>query len=105
MEGHDLLPVPDRDDAETFDLVIVGAGFGGLYMLHNTLQTQATEMYPRARGTAISAFAFCLFCGQAAGVALFGRAIAAFGYTWSFVITGAALWLLGRRFAERLRQR
>lgn len=84
-------------------LCILG-GFG-LYMLHNTLQTQATEMYPRARGTAISAFAFCLFCGQAVGVALFGRAIAAFGYTWSFVITGAALWLLGRRFAERLRQR
>jgi predicted MFS family arabinose efflux permease len=37
-------------------------GFG-FYMLHNTLQTKATEMYPRARGTAISAFALSLFCG------------------------------------------
>lgn len=78
-------------------------GFG-FYMLHNTLQTKATEMYPRARGTAISAFALVLFCGQALGVALFGRAIAAFGYTASFIVTGFALLLLGRRFAGQLRR-
>ena len=76
-------------------------GFG-FYMLHNTLQTKATEMFPRARGTAISAFALCLFCGQAVGVALFGRAIAAVGYAPSFVFTGLALLLLGLFFATRL---
>ncbi len=77
-------------------------GFG-FYMLHNTLQTKATEMYPRARGTAISAFALSLFCGQAVGVALFGRAIAAVGYTLSFVFSGAALLLLAWLFSKQLR--
>ena len=81
-------------------LCVVG-GFG-FYMLHNTLQTKATEMYPRARGTAISAFALSLFCGQAFGVTLFGRLIAAFGYTPSFVVTGVALLLLALFFARRL---
>jgi predicted MFS family arabinose efflux permease len=76
-------------------------GFG-FYLLHNTLQTKATEMYPRARGTAISAFALCLFCGQALGVALFGRAITAFGYAPSFVFTGIALLFLAVFFAIRL---
>jgi predicted MFS family arabinose efflux permease len=76
-------------------------GFG-FYMLHNTLQTKATEMYPRARGTAISAFALSLFCGQAFGVTLFGRVIAWFGYAPSFVVTGIGLLLLALFFAGRL---
>jgi predicted MFS family arabinose efflux permease len=76
-------------------------GFG-FYMMHNTLQTKATEMFPRARGTAISAFALSLFCGQAIGVALFGRAITKFGYTWSFLLTGIALLALGMHFSRRL---
>ena len=76
-------------------------GFG-FYMLHNTLQTKATEMYSRARGTAISAFALSLFCGQALGVALFGRVIARVGYAPSFVATGIALLLLALFFARRL---
>ncbi len=83
-------------------LCVVG-GFG-FYMLHSTLQTKATEMFPRARGTAISAFALSLFCGQAAGVAVFGRAIAAFGYTVSFIVTGIGLLLLAVFFAQQLKR-
>ncbi len=83
-------------------LCVIG-GFG-FYMLHNTLQTKATEMYPQARGTAISAFALSLFCGQAIGVALFGRAIASVGYTPAFVATGLALLLLAAWFAKRLKR-
>ncbi len=83
-------------------LCVVG-GFG-FYMLHNTLQTKATEMYPQARGTAISAFALSLFCGQAIGVALFGRAIAHVGYPPAFVVTGLALLLLAVWFARQLKR-
>jgi len=83
-------------------LCVIG-GFG-FYMLHNTLQTKATEMYPSARGTAISAFALSLFCGQAIGVALFGRAIAYFGYAPTFVATGLTLMLLAVWFATQLRR-
>jgi predicted MFS family arabinose efflux permease len=42
-------------------------GFG-FYMMHNTLQTQATQMAPHARGTAVTLFACVLFFGQSAGV-------------------------------------
>ena len=40
----------------------------GFYMLHNTLQVQATQMAPEARGTAVTLFACLLFLGQSAGV-------------------------------------
>ncbi|HET6518290.1 MAG TPA: MFS transporter, partial [Geminicoccaceae bacterium] len=45
----------------------------GLYMLHSTLQTHATQMAPEARGLAVSTFANALFLGQAGGVWLCGR--------------------------------
>lgn len=43
---------------------------GGLsfYLLHNTLQANATQMQPAMRGTAVSLFASSLFCGQSLGV-------------------------------------
>jgi hypothetical protein len=37
-------------------------------MLHNTLQVQATQMAPEARGTAVTLFACLLFLGQSTGV-------------------------------------
>ncbi len=47
----------------------VGAGLG-FYMLHNTLQVNATQMAPERRGPAVTTFASCLFLGQSAGVAI-----------------------------------
>lgn len=44
----------------------------GFYMLHNTLQINATQMAPERRGTAVAAFASCFFLGQSAGVAAGG---------------------------------
>jgi predicted MFS family arabinose efflux permease len=44
----------------------------GYYMLHNTLQTNATQMAPERRGAAVAAFASCFFLGQSVGVALAG---------------------------------
>ncbi len=46
---------------------LVGLGF---YMLHNTLQTNATQMAPLVRGTAVSLFASAFFLGQSLGVVL-----------------------------------
>ncbi len=81
--------------------VIVVAGFG-FYMFHNTLQTHATEMAPQMRGTAIAVFAFCLFMGQASGVAVCGMAIRFLHYGWTFALTGIGLALLGFWFAVRI---
>ena len=50
-------------------IALIGLGF---YMLHNTLQTNATQMAPERRGTAVSQFAASLFVGQSAGVASAG---------------------------------
>ena len=72
-------------------LCCAAAGMG-FFMLHNTLQTQATQMAPEARGTAIAAFAFSLFAGQSVGVALGGVLVAAIGF--AAVLKGAALLLL-----------
>ena len=40
----------------------------GFYMLHNTLQTHATQMAPEGRGAAVALFASALFLGQSFGV-------------------------------------
>jgi predicted MFS family arabinose efflux permease len=55
---------------------VAGLGF---YMLHNTLQINATQMAPERRGAAVSAFASCFFLGQAIGVTLIGRLAAHIG--------------------------
>ena len=55
---------------------VAGLGF---YMLHNTLQINATQMAPERRGAAVSAFASCFFLGQAAGVGLAGLLVGYWG--------------------------
>lgn len=72
------------------------AGFG-YYLLHATLQTNATQMVPAARGTAVAWFASCLFMGQAAGVALAGLVVDAAGAAMLFGMTALLLPLLGCR--------
>ncbi len=42
----------------------------GYYMIHNTLQINATQMAPERRGAAVSSFASSFFMGQSIGVAL-----------------------------------
>ena len=50
-------------------LATLGIGLG-FFMLHNTLQTEGTQMAPEARGTSLALFASMYFLGQTAGVAL-----------------------------------
>lgn len=81
--------------------VMAGLGFG-LYMVHNTLQTNATQLAPEARGAAVSLFNACFFFGQAIGAALIGLAVDRFGYTAVFGVVGVALlalcWWFARAF-------
>jgi predicted MFS family arabinose efflux permease len=74
-------------------------------MLHNTLQTNATQMAPASRGLAISLFAFCYFLGQAAGVAACGWAVDAFGYAPVFVVDGVMLLVTALAFRATLAKR
>jgi predicted MFS family arabinose efflux permease len=77
----------------------------GMYMLHATLQTNATQMAPEARGLAVSTFANALFMGQAAGVFFAGLVVDRIGFTPVFVVLGSALLALGAGFAALLARR
>jgi predicted MFS family arabinose efflux permease len=70
-------------------VALVGLGF---YMLHNTLQTEATQLAPEARGLSVSLFAIVLFTGQSVGVALAGLVIDRWGGAPIFL--GAAVGML-----------
>jgi predicted MFS family arabinose efflux permease len=77
----------------------------GYYMLHNTLQTNATQMTPEARGTAVAIFSSALYLGQTLGVAMNGIVFDRFGAIPVFVTAAAGLLGLGLWFARALRQR
>lgn len=77
----------------------------GFYVLHTTLQTNATQMAPEARGSAVAIFASSLFLGTSCGVALAGMVIEAVGYTPVFLGCGAGLMVLGAVFAALLARR
>lgn len=74
------------------------AGFG-FYALHNTLQTNATQMAPAARGTAVSLFACCLFLGQSLGMLVAASLVDKFSATFIFAFSALGLLLLGGFFA------
>lgn len=82
--------------------VVTGLGF---YMLHNTLQTAATQMAPGARGLAVSGFATALFLGQAVGVSLAAPVFERSGGAPLFVTVGITLAILGFVFCFALRRR
>jgi len=81
-------------------IMLIGVGF---YMLHNTLQVNATQMAPEARGSAVSLFALCLFTGQSVGVWLAGKVVDGYGTQPVFVAVALGLALLGWRFRRRLK--
>jgi predicted MFS family arabinose efflux permease len=64
------------------------AGFA-FFMLHNTLQANATQMAPQARGLGVSMFATALFSGQALGVLVATSLIGPLGS--SAVLAGGAV--------------
>ena len=78
----------------------------GFYMLHNTLQTQATQMAPHARGSAVTLFACLLFLGQSLGVLVVGRTVDHGGLASAMAVAGLGVlvlaWVVSRRVAGRI---
>jgi predicted MFS family arabinose efflux permease len=90
----------------SFPLIAALASFVaglGFYMLHNTLQVNATQMAPEHRGSSLALFAAILFVGQAAGVTLAGVLAERHGTAPVMIGAGALLVLLGLAFAAARR--
>ena len=77
----------------------------GFYMLHNTLQTQATQMAPEARGSAVTLFASMLFLGQSAGVLVAAMTVDSGSLDWTYSIAAVGMVVLGQVIAARVRPR
>lgn len=90
------------------DLVWVPAACGlagfGFYCLHNTLQTNATQMAPSARGAAMALFACVLFLGQSAGVLAAAWVADHLSDALIFAIVGPGLLALSLVAARRFRR-
>jgi predicted MFS family arabinose efflux permease len=71
-------------------MVALGLGF---YMLHNSFQTQVTELAPTARASAVALHAFSFFVGQALGVVAFGVGLRHVGLLAT--VSASALIILG----------
>jgi predicted MFS family arabinose efflux permease len=79
------------------------AGFG-FYLIHNTMQTRATELSIHARGAAMSLWAFMLFFGQGIGVFVFGVLVDDYGYDTLFVVASLGMVSLGLWFQARIKK-
>lgn len=75
----------------------------GFYMLHNTLQINATQMAPERRGAAVAAFAASYFMGQSAGVALSGALIPVTGTSGVILLGALGVTLVSQNFARLMR--
>jgi MFS transporter, YNFM family, putative membrane transport protein len=82
--------------------LVGGLGFN---MLHNTLQTHATQMAPMVRGTAMSLFGTCLFLGQSAGVFAAALVVDRAGFRPIFLVSAIVIGLLAAAFAVSLARR
>jgi len=82
--------------------LVAGLGF---YMLHNTLQVNATQMAPEQRGSSLALFACTLFTGHAVGVTVAGMLAERFGTRPVIAGAGVLLLAVGWAFAAALRHK
>jgi len=97
--GYVVLSVAPVWELAPLATVLIGLGF---YMLHNTLQTNATQMTPQARGTAVAVFSSAIFIGQTAGVFAGSLVIDRLGAAPLFLAAAAALPVLAVWFGREL---
>ena len=73
---------------------IIGLGIA-FYLVHNTVQTKATEVAPDARASALALYASAWAIGQALGAAAGGTAVALVGYAPAIAAFGVGFAALG----------
>ncbi len=98
MAGMAGIAVAPTWPLEMAAFTVVGLGF---YMLHTGIQTEATELAPEARGSAVALHAFSLFLGMALGPVFYGAAIPWIGAPAAVLIGGALVAAAGFAVAAR----
>ena len=79
--------------------VVIGFGF---FMLHGSLQAQATDVAPDLRSTSVSMHSCCFTLGNAIGPALYAIGINTIGAKPSILIGAMAILVIGLFTAARL---
>jgi predicted MFS family arabinose efflux permease len=80
-------------------MFVAGVSF---YMMHNSLQTEATELAPSARGSAVALFACGFFIGQGLGPLVFGALLHGLGPRPALLVVAAVTVALGRVVVARV---
>ena len=79
-----------------------GLGLGlGFYMIHNAIQTRATELAPQARASAMSLHAFAFFGGQSLGPIFYGLGDMILGLPATLGLAAGAIMVLALLLARR----
>ena len=100
--GFMLLALAPAAWVAAIGLMFIGCGY---YMLHNTLQTHATQMAPEARGAALALFAMTFFSAQSLGVWLGAKVVDSVGAVPLFAVSSVGLLVLGFVFSRQARKR
>ena len=72
------------------------------YMMHNALQTEATEIAPATRGSAVALFSCGFFTGQGIGPLVFGGLLHGLGHAPALLVVALAILVLGRVVVARV---
>jgi predicted MFS family arabinose efflux permease len=81
---------------------MAGLGLGlGFYMIHNAIQTRATELAPQVRGSAMSLHAFAFFGGQSLGPIFYGVGDMIIGLPATLGLAAGGIMVLALLLARR----
>ena len=84
------------------DAIAMFAAGVTFYMLHSSLQTEATELAPSARGLAVALFACGFFAGQGFGPLLFGGLLHGIGPRAALLVVALVVVVIGRVVVSRI---
>ena len=73
-------------------MVFLGIGF---FLIHNSIQTEVTELLPAARASCFALHAFSFYLGQSVGPILYGQSLSYFGLQPSVLAGGFVLICVG----------
>jgi predicted MFS family arabinose efflux permease len=85
--------------AAALAMFVAGVSF---YMLHNSMQTEATELAPSARGSAVALFACGFFLGQGLGPVIFAALLHGLGPRAALVAVAVVIVIVGRTVVTRV---